>query len=73
MLIRVQCSTRKARIFFGKNTGSPCLILNTDQHGQNTEFLQQSVIDLNHLEKTGTVLLAFRAMSIKGIDPMAFK
>ena len=24
--------------FFGNNTESPCLILNTDRNGQNTEF-----------------------------------
>ena len=40
---------------FEKNTGFPCLILNTDQHRQITQFFSikygSSYIDLNKLEK----------------------
>ena len=45
----------KNSYFSMTNTGFPCLILNTDQHGQNTKYFSLKYkcpyIDLNHLEK----------------------
>ena len=54
-------------VLFAKNTGFPCSILNTYQHGQNTEFFGLKYgslyIDLNRLEKKfGCVFFAFRAV-----------
>ena len=59
---------RKSHCFFRKNTGFPCLILNKDEHGQNTELFSleygSQYIDSHHLGKQRIRTFPFLSVSL---------